>query len=164
MDVTATTLVAEAPELQRLDAPIAVPVPVEGVDEIENPAKRRAVSAGTVSGEESGPTNPGKNRRENHNAVEKRRREAINTGIQELSDILVSSNIVYQTHKLNKGNVLNKGVEYIQYLQTVNAQMAERMKDSTVQQAEELQALAQELTELAQENEELKAELGAVQE
>eukprot|EP00123_Amoebidium_parasiticum_P011627 comp20822_c0_seq1/m.27461 comp20822_c0_seq1/g.27461 ORF comp20822_c0_seq1/g.27461 comp20822_c0_seq1/m.27461 type:complete len:164 (-) comp20822_c0_seq1:491-982(-) len=103
--------------------------------------------------------NAERSRRESHNAVERRRREAINQGIGELGDLLASSGVVQMQHKMNKGTILGKAVEYIGFLQSVNQQMAEKMKDTTQQQADELNKLAQELTELATENEQLKLRL-----
>lgn len=52
-------------------------------------------------------------RRESHNAVERRRRENINERIHELATLLPDSQ---EAVKLNKGTILRKSVDYIRYL------------------------------------------------
>ncbi|KAJ1939105.1 hypothetical protein EC988_007404, partial [Linderina pennispora] len=62
-------------------------------------------------------------RRENHNFVERRRRDNINHTITTLSTL-----IPYCTEegvKLNKGSILHMAVEYIQDLQDINAALVE---------------------------------------
>ncbi|KAJ1665429.1 hypothetical protein IW140_003398 [Coemansia sp. RSA 1813] len=62
-------------------------------------------------------------RRENHNFVERRRRDNINHTITTLSTL-----IPYCTDdsvKLNKGNILHMAVEYIRDLQDINAALSE---------------------------------------
>lgn len=50
-------------------------------------------------------------RRENHNHVERRRRDCINNTILELSHIIPNASLPGQ--KLNKGNVLKLAVDHI---------------------------------------------------
>jgi bHLH factor len=58
-------------------------------------------------------------RRENHKEVERRRREAINEGINELSKIVPGC-------EKNKGSILNRAVQYIQQLKINEATNIEK--------------------------------------
>ncbi|KAJ1912108.1 hypothetical protein IWQ60_009814 [Tieghemiomyces parasiticus] len=64
-------------------------------------------------------------RRENHNFVERRRRDTINNTIMELADVIPSAQ--KDGSKPNKGSILRKAVEYIRELQDDNQQLRERL-------------------------------------
>ncbi|KAI9487842.1 MAG: hypothetical protein EXX96DRAFT_473971 [Benjaminiella poitrasii] len=64
-------------------------------------------------------------RRENHNHVERRRRDNINNIIFELSSVV--PNAIQQGQKPNKGNILKLSLDYIKELQAENNMLKERM-------------------------------------
>lgn len=80
--------------------------------------------------------------------MEKRRREVISAGISQVSDVLISNGVLAADNKLNKADVLRKGVEYIEQLQAANERMTAVLKSSDSSQADELRALGLELDEL----------------
>ncbi|EPB88724.1 hypothetical protein HMPREF1544_04483 [Mucor circinelloides 1006PhL] len=64
-------------------------------------------------------------RRENHNHVERRRRDNINNTIFELSSVV--PNAIQPGQKPNKGNILKLSLDYIRELQNENAALKERL-------------------------------------
>ncbi|KAI8647201.1 hypothetical protein BD408DRAFT_408773 [Parasitella parasitica] len=64
-------------------------------------------------------------RRENHNHVERRRRDNINNTIFELSSVV--PNAIQPGQKPNKGNILKLSLDYIKELQSENAALKERL-------------------------------------
>ncbi|CEP07617.1 hypothetical protein [Parasitella parasitica] len=64
-------------------------------------------------------------RRENHNHVERRRRDNINNTIFELSSVV--PNAIQPGQKPNKGNILKLSLDYIKELQNENAALKERL-------------------------------------
>lgn len=64
-------------------------------------------------------------RRENHNHVERRRRDNINNTIFELSSVV--PNAIQPGQKPNKGNILKLSLDYIRELQSENAALKERL-------------------------------------
>ncbi|GAA5809499.1 hypothetical protein MFLAVUS_002908 [Mucor flavus] len=64
-------------------------------------------------------------RRENHNHVERRRRDNINNTIFELSSVV--PNAIQQGQKPNKGNILKLSLDYIRDLQAENKALKERL-------------------------------------
>lgn len=84
-------------------------------------------------------------RRDNHKEVERRRRETINDGIRELSELVPNC-------EKNKGQILRRAVEYIRDLK---ANEAGRMEKWTMDKILSEQAIS----EVSASNEKLKAEL-----
>lgn len=84
-------------------------------------------------------------RRDNHKEVERRRRETINDGIRELSDLVPNC-------EKNKGQILRRAVEYIRELKENEAG---RMEKWTMDKILSEQAIS----EVSASNEKLKAEL-----
>jgi hypothetical protein len=80
--------------------------------------------------------------------VEKRRREVISAGISQVNDALIANGVLAADNKLNKADILRKGVDYIEQLQRANAELTAALKGSNTSQAEELRALADELNAL----------------
>lgn len=83
-------------------------------------------------------------RRDNHKEVERRRRETINEGINELAKIVPGC-------EKNKGSILQRAVQYIQQLKENEAQNIEKW---TLEKLLTEQAIA----ELTTNNDKLKAE------
>ncbi|KAF7731564.1 hypothetical protein EC973_009328 [Apophysomyces ossiformis] len=69
-----------------------------------------------------------KKRRENHNHVERRRRDIINNTILELSHVV--PNALQPGQKPNKGNILKLALDHIQTLQEENKVLKERLAAS----------------------------------
>ncbi|KAI8366568.1 hypothetical protein BD560DRAFT_400701 [Blakeslea trispora] len=70
-------------------------------------------------------------RRENHNHVERRRRDNINNTIFELSSVV--PNAIQPGQKPNKGNILKLSLDYIKDLQAENMALKERLCQYTSQ-------------------------------
>jgi hypothetical protein len=87
-------------------------------------------------------------RRDNHKEVERRRREAINEGINELSKIVPGC-------EKNKGSILQRAVQYI-------GQLKENEQANIEKWTLEKLLLDQALNELSSQNDRFKAELDAV--
>ncbi|KAI8368009.1 hypothetical protein EDC96DRAFT_552909 [Choanephora cucurbitarum] len=68
-------------------------------------------------------------RRENHNHVERRRRDNINNTIFELSSVV--PNAIQPGQKPNKGNILKLSLDYIKDLQAENTALKERLSQYT---------------------------------
>lgn len=83
-----------------------------------------------------------KRKREFHNAVERRRRELIKQKIKELGTIVPPSLLNYDMNgkqvKPNKGIILNKTVEYLEYLLQV-VEVQERRKKQLLNKIKELE-------------------------
>ncbi|CAO0798782.1 unnamed protein product [Mucor circinelloides] len=69
-------------------------------------------------------------RRENHNDLERRRRNCINHTISELSRVIPSQRASGQQQKLNKHSVLKSALDHILYLQTENALIKQQLLDA----------------------------------
>eukprot|EP00121_Abeoforma_whisleri_P002336 Awhi_evm1s2091 len=57
---------------------------------------------------EESPVSIDGSKRLHHNAVEKKRRETINTGINEIYNMLIESEVLDKNQKISKGNILEK--------------------------------------------------------
>ncbi|SCU89359.1 LAME_0E03114g1_1 [Lachancea meyersii CBS 8951] len=86
-------------------------------------------------------------RREFHNAVERRRRELIKQKVKELSKIVPPSLLNYDDKgkevKTNKGVILSRSADYLQYLQQV-LEVQDRKRQLLLQKIGNLEALAQQ--------------------
>lgn len=82
-------------------------------------------------------------RREFHNAVERRRRELIKLKIKELGKLVPPGLLNYNDQgkeiKPNKGVILNRSVEYLEYLQQV-LEVQDRKKQQLLTKIDELEA------------------------
>ncbi|QLQ79071.1 hypothetical protein HG537_0B04190 [Torulaspora globosa] len=100
-----------------------------------------------------------KRKREFHNAVERRRRELIKQKIKELGTIVPPSLLNYDMNgkqvKPNKGIILNKTVEYLEYLLQV-VEIQERRKKQLLNKIKELEEKRERLasSQLAEQNRE----------
>ncbi|QLL31558.1 hypothetical protein HG536_0B04220 [Torulaspora globosa] len=98
-----------------------------------------------------------KRKREFHNAVERRRRELIKQKIKELGTIVPPSLLNYDMSgkqvKPNKGIILNKTVEYLEYLLQV-VEIQERRKKQLLNKMKELEEKKERLasSQLAEQN------------
>ncbi|CAO3657106.1 unnamed protein product [Mucor hiemalis] len=77
-------------------------------------------------------------RRENHNHVERRRRDCINNTILELSHIIPNASLPGQ--KLNKGNVLKLAVDHILHLQSENALIKHQLMNQVLESRDSVQS------------------------
>lgn len=85
-------------------------------------------------------------RREFHNAVERRRRELIKQKVKELSKMIPPSLLNYNEHgkevKANKGVILNRSVDYLDYLQQV-LDIQDRKRQFLLKKVRELESYQQ---------------------
>lgn len=88
-------------------------------------------------------------RREFHNAVERRRRELIKQKIKELSKLVPPSLLNYNDEgkeiKVNKGIILNRSVDYLEYLKQV-LEAQDRKKQLLLKKVRELENYKRTLT------------------
>lgn len=70
-----------------------------------------------------------KKRKENHNAVERRRRDHINEMIQRLSGLVEPEASPEERSRLNKGDILQRSVELIERLTRLNRCLSSRMEE-----------------------------------
>jgi len=98
-------------------------------------------------------------RRDNHKEVERRRRDTINSGINELAKIVPEC-------EKNKGSILHKTADYIKYLQKTHTGNVEKHKEemvfirsSHIALEEQVAALKAVLEATKRENVALKAEV-----
>ncbi|XP_058233098.1 upstream stimulatory factor 2 isoform X2 [Hemibagrus wyckioides] len=97
-------------------------------------------------------------RRAQHNEVERRRRDKINTWIVTLSKIIPDCNMDSTKTGASKGGILSKACDYIQELRQSNCRLHESLHEvKRVQMDNEI--LRQQVEELKNENALLRAEL-----
>jgi len=104
--------------------------------------------------QEEDPTQSIAKRRENHKEVERRRRDNINAGINELAKIVPEC-------EKNKGSILHKSVEYIKYLQKANLATIEKWREEKKESEEQILNLTQEIEELKADNDSLRRQLAS---
>jgi len=95
-------------------------------------------------------------RRENHKEVERRRRDTINAGINELAKIVPGC-------EKNKGSILNRAVQYIQQLKENEAANIEKWTLEKLLTDQAIQELQTQVEMLKTENGRLRAELEELQ-
>ncbi|CAG8763330.1 26178_t:CDS:2 [Dentiscutata erythropus] len=95
-------------------------------------------------------------RRENHKEVERRRRDTINAGINELAKIVPGC-------EKNKGSILNRAVQYIQQLKENEATNIEKWTLEKLLTDQAIQELQTQVEVLKSENGRLRAELEELQ-
>jgi len=95
-------------------------------------------------------------RRENHKEVERRRRDTINAGINELAKIVPGC-------EKNKGSILNRAVQYIQQLKENEAANIEKWTLEKLLTDQAIQELQTQVEMLKNENGRLRAELDELQ-
>ncbi|RHZ45253.1 hypothetical protein Glove_682g51 [Diversispora epigaea] len=95
-------------------------------------------------------------RRENHKEVERRRRDTINAGINELAKIVPGC-------EKNKGSILNRAVQYIQQLKENEAANIEKWTLEKLLTDQAIQDLQTQVDMLKNENSRLRAELEDLQ-
>ncbi|CAG8739859.1 3283_t:CDS:2, partial [Ambispora leptoticha] len=95
-------------------------------------------------------------RRENHKEVERRRRDTINAGINELAKIVPGC-------EKNKGSILNRAVQYIQQLKENEAANIEKWTLEKLLTDQAIQDLQAQLDMLKTENTRLRSELDELQ-
>ncbi|CAG8742843.1 10286_t:CDS:2 [Funneliformis caledonium] len=95
-------------------------------------------------------------RRENHKEVERRRRDTINAGINDLAKIVPGC-------EKNKGSILNRAVQYIQQLKENEAANIEKWTLEKLLTDQALQELQTQVEMLKSENGRLRAELEELQ-
>ncbi|KAI9281158.1 hypothetical protein BY458DRAFT_499738 [Sporodiniella umbellata] len=100
-------------------------------------------------------------RRESHKLVERKRREAINDGINKIASIVPGC-------EKNKGSILNRAANYIKQLKEQEASLLERfsleklLTEQSVQQLRQEMGIAQkQVQDLTNQSESLKRELEA---
>ncbi|PKY33427.1 hypothetical protein RhiirB3_420529 [Rhizophagus irregularis] len=95
-------------------------------------------------------------RRENHKEVERRRRDTINAGINELAKIVPGCS-------KNKGSILNRAVQYIQQLKENEAANIEKWTLEKLLTDQAIQELQTQVEMLKTENGRLRVELEELQ-
>ncbi|CAG8433697.1 11269_t:CDS:2 [Ambispora gerdemannii] len=95
-------------------------------------------------------------RRENHKEVERRRRDTINAGINELAKIVPGC-------EKNKGSILNRAVQYIQQLKENEAANIEKWTLEKLLTDQAIQDLQAQLDMLKSDNTRLRSELDELQ-
>ncbi|RIA80472.1 hypothetical protein C1645_603906 [Glomus cerebriforme] len=95
-------------------------------------------------------------RRENHKEVERRRRDTINAGINELAKIVPGC-------EKNKGSILNRAVQYIQQLKENEAANIEKWTLEKLLTDQAIQELQTQVEMLKTENGRLRVELEELQ-
>ncbi|CAG8541947.1 14750_t:CDS:2 [Acaulospora morrowiae] len=95
-------------------------------------------------------------RRENHKEVERRRRDTINAGINELAKIVPGC-------EKNKGSILNRAVQYIQQLKENEAANIEKWTLEKLLTDQAIQELQTQVDMLKSENNRLRVELDELQ-
>ncbi|KAJ3050678.1 basic helix-loop-helix protein [Rhizophlyctis rosea] len=95
-------------------------------------------------------------RRENHKEVERRRRETINDGINELAKLIPDG-------EKNKGRVLQRAVQYILQLKQQDAANMEKWTLEKLLCEQAIQELSAQVDALKNENDQLRAQVGAGQ-
>ncbi|CAG8721695.1 14207_t:CDS:2, partial [Acaulospora colombiana] len=95
-------------------------------------------------------------RRENHKEVERRRRDTINAGINELAKIVPGC-------EKNKGSILNRAVQYIQQLKENEAANIEKWTLEKLLTDQTIQDLQTQMDMLRNENNRLRVELEELQ-
>lgn len=95
-------------------------------------------------------------RRENHKEVERRRRDTINAGINELAKIVPGC-------EKNKGSILNRAVQYIQQLKENEAANIEKWTLEKLLTDQAIQELQTQVEMLKTENGRLRADLEELQ-
>ncbi|CAH1763348.1 14618_t:CDS:2 [Entrophospora sp. SA101] len=95
-------------------------------------------------------------RRENHKEVERRRRDTINAGINELAKIVPGC-------EKNKGSILNRAVQYIQQLKENEATNIEKWTLEKLLTDQAIQELQAQVELLKAENGRLREELDELQ-
>ena len=90
-------------------------------------------------------------RRENHKEVERRRRETINEGINELQKIVPGC-------EKNKGSILARSVQYIQQLKENEVSNIEKWTLEKLLTDQAINELSQQVEMLKADNERLRAE------
>ncbi|KAG1039544.1 hypothetical protein G6F43_012475 [Rhizopus delemar] len=101
-------------------------------------------------------------RRESHKLVERKRREAINDGINEIARIVPGC-------EKNKGSILSRAVSYIKQLKEQEVAILEKssleklLTEQTINQLkQQVDMLKEHIKELARQSDNLRAELDAV--
>lgn len=92
-----------------------------------------------------------KQRRENHKEVERRRRETINDGINELAKIVPGC-------EKNKGSILARAVQYIQQLKDNEAATIEKWTLEKLLTDQAINELSQQVEMLKSENERVRSD------
>ncbi|KAM3588576.1 basic helix-loop-helix protein [Umbelopsis sp. WA50703] len=99
-------------------------------------------------------------RRENHKQVERRRRETINEGINEIAKMVPGS-------EKNKGSILQRAAQYIQQLKDNEAATIEKwtleklLTDQAINElSQQVEVLKNEVERLRQDNDRMKRQLG----
>lgn len=95
-------------------------------------------------------------RRQNHKEVERRRRDNINTGIQELATLVPECD-------KNKGSILHKSADYIKYLQKTNLITIEKWREEKKDVEDKLKLLNDRIDELKRENDQLREMLAGTE-
>ncbi|KAI9203789.1 uncharacterized protein BJ171DRAFT_507952 [Polychytrium aggregatum] len=96
-------------------------------------------------------------RRENHKEVERRRRETINDGINELAKLIPEG-------EKNKGRILNRAVQYIIQLKEQEQSNLEKWTLEKLLCEQAIQELSTQVDNLKNENEQLRAAMAAMEE
>lgn len=91
-------------------------------------------------------------RRNNHKEVERRRREAINGGIEELAKIVPDC-------QKSKGSILARAVQYIQELRNSDAENAEKWELEKLLTDQAMSDLSRQVQELKEDNQRLQERL-----
>ncbi|KAI9286039.1 hypothetical protein BC943DRAFT_322391 [Umbelopsis sp. AD052] len=125
-------------------------------DRQQNAAAHREVSNKLIVGSEEWH----RQRRENHKQVERRRRETINDGINEIAKMVPGS-------EKNKGSILQRAAQYIQQLKDNEAATIEKwtleklLTDQAINElSQQVEVLKNEVERLRQDNERMKRQLG----
>ena len=92
-------------------------------------------------------------RKLSHKEVERRRRDNINLGINELAKIVPDC-------EKNKGSIVHKSVEYIKYLQLTNLATIEKWREEKKALEDRIRELEVAVEQLQQENEYYKTAIG----
>lgn len=95
-------------------------------------------------------------RRENHKAVERKRRDCINDNINVLGELVPGP-------EKNKGGILSRVVAHINELREANAQLKEENNNQNNQFQATIKELSLSLRELEEENSYLKSRLAITQ-
>ncbi|KAI8580973.1 hypothetical protein K450DRAFT_234008 [Umbelopsis ramanniana AG] len=125
-------------------------------DRQQNAASHRESSNKLIVGSEEWH----RQRRENHKQVERRRRETINDGINEIAKMVPGS-------EKNKGSILQRAAQYIQQLKDNEAATIEKwtleklLTDQAINElSQQVEVLKNEVERLRQDNERMKRQLG----
>ncbi|KAJ3041543.1 basic helix-loop-helix protein [Rhizophlyctis rosea] len=124
-------------------------------------AAAAAAAAAQMQGAQQGGLKPSvgseewlRQRRENHKEVERRRRETINDGINDLAKLIPDG-------EKNKGRVLQRAVQYIHHLKQQDAANMEKWTLEKLLCEQAIQELSAQVDALKNENDQLRAQLNA---